>query len=83
MADRDHVGVGVNVLLEVLGVAVIGAEPELTGIGEVDLRNAADADFNIVGVLQVADADLIQDGRAKGVYPAGRARRGNSGAAGW
>src|SRR5437879_2582440 len=74
VADRDQVGVSVNVLFEILWVAVVGAEARRS-VSKPDRRHTAAAHGDLSVVLQVSHTSLIQNARAQGVHPTQRALR--------
>src|SRR5258708_32477172 len=74
MPDRNHIGVGVNVLLEGMGAAVIGAK-SLLPVFQGNARYGSFGDGELGVVLQISNTDLVQDGGTKGMDPAQRALR--------
>src|SRR5215469_3295738 len=74
MADRNHVGVGVNMLHKGLRVPGVGAKPSGTVIERpacTYLRHARNGSVDErVVVLRVPDSQFIQNTRREGMYPA-------------
>ncbi len=69
MTNRNHVRVGVDVFLEELGVAVVGAESHGPVI-KPSCRDTALASINQGNVLRIARLEFVQYGSAKGMNPA-------------
>src|SRR2546425_10784077 len=69
MTNRNHVGVGVDVFLEELWVAVVGAESGRQVIKR-SRRHTALGGINQRNVLRITRPEFIQYGSAKGMDPA-------------
>src|ERR1700722_7825436 len=70
VADRNHVGVGGDVLFKTLRVPVVRTKTQLAGVGEMDLRHAWGTDRDKRVVLQIAGTKFVQDCRAESVKKA-------------
>lgn len=66
VGHRHHVGIGVDVLPEVLRVSVVGTEP-CRRIIELHLGDTGNAGANQVHVLHITQAQFVQDCGAEGV----------------
>src|SRR5581483_9293658 len=73
VADRNQIGVGVDVLLEELGITSVGAESSGAVIEDArksDLRNTGDTSADLGIVLRVTGPELIEDGWRESMHPA-------------
>ncbi len=77
VADRDHVRVGVNIVLEALRVAVVGTETS-SSVGETNCRNATVVDGDQGVVVRVTSPELVQNRWAERVNAAQRTLREQS-----
>ena len=64
MVDRNHVGVGVDVLVKCLGVAVVRTEPQ-SGVVKTNTGYAGKIHADIISVPRVSCPELIQHGWAE------------------